>query len=87
LTSGTFIAKVILFIQDMFFYYCSIRDDNFRPESGLRMYNHPVPQDYSGTYNGIILDTAVLTNMRIIIHDTSGDGAVRPDNYPVIERR
>ena len=69
--SGTFIANVILFIQYVLFDYCSIRHDNFGPETGLRMYDHPIPKDYPGANDGIILDTAVLTNMRVVVHDTS----------------
>jgi hypothetical protein len=85
--SGTFIPKVILLIQYVLFYYRSIRYDNFRPETGLRMNYHPIPQDYTGTNDGIVLDTAMFTNMRVVVHDTSRDSAVRPDNDPVVQRR
>jgi len=70
----------------MLLYYCPIRNDNFRPESGLGMNDNPIPKDDTGSYNGIIFDTAMLTNMSVVVHDTPGDGAVRPDNYPVVER-
>jgi hypothetical protein len=85
--SRTLIAKVILFVQYVLFYYCSIRYDNFRPETSLRMNNHPIPQDHAGTYDSIVLDTAVFANMRVVVHDASRDSAVRPDNDPVVQRR
>lgn len=84
--SGTFIAKVIFFIQYVLFNYRSIWYDNFGPETGLRMYDDPIAQDYPGANDGIILDTAVLTNMRVVVHDTSRDSAVRSDNDPVVQR-
>jgi hypothetical protein len=86
-TLGTLIAKVILFVQDMLFYDSSIGYNNLGPETSLRMNDHPVPQDDTGTNNGIILDTAVFANMRVVVHDTSRYGTVRADNDPVVQGR
>jgi hypothetical protein len=86
-TLGTLIAKVILFVQDVLFYDSSVGYNNLRPETGLRVNDHPIPQDYTGTNDGIVLDTAVFADMRVVVHDTSRYGTVRPDNDPVVEGR
>ena len=70
----------------MLFYNHSIRNNDFRPETCLGMDNHAIPQHHAGSDHGIVFDTAVFPDMRVIIDDASRNGAVRPDNDPVVKR-
>jgi len=71
----TFIAKVILFIQYVLLNNRSVWYNDFRPETGLRMNDHPIPQDHTGSYDSIIFDTAMFADVRVVVHDATRDRA------------
>ena len=77
--------NIVLFIQDMLFYHSAFRNYNLWPETGLGMNDNPITQDNTGSNHSIVFNAAVFTNMSTVVHYTSRDGAVHPDNNPVVK--
>ena len=68
----------------MLFHDGTLGDYDLRPEAGLGMDHHMIPNYHAGADNRIILDIAMFPDMGIVVHDTAGYRAVGSDNHPVI---
>jgi hypothetical protein len=69
--SRSFIPQIEFFVEHMLLDNRLVVNDYFRPEPGLGVDNHPVAEDYPGSDNRIVFDTAAFADMGVIVDDTT----------------